>query len=257
MSRDATSPKQSPHTKEHAMSNYRLMAVAVAGVTVLGLAAWPAGPAGATSSTLTPAASTRPAAPAGLDAEDAPPVIYQQIDHPDNVFVLSTRFTDPASKPANSTGADDFTVPAGHTWTVSEIDAIGTYYGSGPASKVTVSVYRDNGGLPGELVARLRRAAFGPGTLVIRLGSDAPILTAGTYFLAVQATMTDVSSWWGWNTRTRKAGYPAVWRNPGDGAGGTGCTAWTNMRRCINYPGDPIPAGPDFEFQLRGADQSR
>jgi hypothetical protein len=50
-------------------------------------------------------------------------------------------------------GADDFTVPAGFVWKVTQVNASGVYYnGSGPASSVHVTFYKNDGGLPGAVV---------------------------------------------------------------------------------------------------------
>src|SRR6185437_8781377 len=46
--------------------------------------------------------------------------------------------------------ADDFVVPAGHTWKVKEVDTTGFYYlgNGGPASSVNLVFWKDKGGLP-------------------------------------------------------------------------------------------------------------
>src|SRR6185437_5241034 len=45
--------------------------------------------------------------------------------------------------------ADDFKVPAGHTWKVKEVDTTGFFFnGSGPASSVNVLFWSDKKGLP-------------------------------------------------------------------------------------------------------------
>src|SRR5262249_57491869 len=50
-------------------------------------------------------------------------------------------------------GADDFVVPGGQTWNISEVDVQGTYDGfTGPAVAFHVFFYQDSGGLPGTQV---------------------------------------------------------------------------------------------------------
>src|SRR5215467_8763300 len=45
--------------------------------------------------------------------------------------------------------ADDFVVPAGHTWKVKEVDTTGFYYfNAGPASSVHLLFWNDKKGLP-------------------------------------------------------------------------------------------------------------
>ena len=52
----------------------------------------------------------------------------------------------------DSQAADDFVVPSGQTWTITEVDVMGEYSG-GPAASFNVYFYQDSGGLPGTLVA--------------------------------------------------------------------------------------------------------
>jgi hypothetical protein len=54
----------------------------------------------------------------------------------------------------NSQPADDFIVPAGQTWQVTEVDVLGEYDSTGPAASFHVFFYENGAGdIPGILVA--------------------------------------------------------------------------------------------------------
>ena len=56
--------------------------------------------------------------------------------------------------PFDSFAADDFVVPAGQTWNITEVDVAGEYsVGGGPAASFNVFFYADCATLPGTLVA--------------------------------------------------------------------------------------------------------
>jgi hypothetical protein len=147
-------------------------------------------------------------------------------------------------------GADDFTVPAGFVWKVTQVNASGVYYnGSGPASSVHVTFYKNDGGLPGAVVKDF--PAVVPttdnfGSFGIKLPS-AVKLKKGKYWVSVQANMDfAIGGQWGWNGSTVQNGAMAAWQNPGDGFA-TGCTTWTAESTCI-----PSGQGPDKAFSLIG-----
>jgi hypothetical protein len=175
--------------------------------------------------------------------------LYDQNGNDAGVSVVSDDF-DSAFDSYDSQGADDFTVPSLHQWIIKEVDVTGAYFnGSGPASGVTVYFYRDNGGLPGDLVEEVDGSQFTDtaGSFAINL-DDAIALKAGTYWVSVQAQMdfSGGAGEWGWEVNSVQNGNPSAWQNPGDGFA-TGCTSWGTTESCLGE-------GPDLMFALKGMD---
>jgi hypothetical protein len=108
--------------------------------------------------------------------------------------------------------ADDFKVPAGHTWKVKEVDTTGFYYnGSGPASSVNVLFWNDNKGLPNkdskvvECDNLTPRSGLDTGSFQIKLPKSCKAhLKGGTngkrYWVTVQANLQGLftSGYWAW-----------------------------------------------------------
>ena len=88
----------------------------------------------------------------------------------------------------DSQAADDFIVPAGQTWQVTEVDVLGEYDSAGPAASFHVFFYENGAGdLPGILVAsRLENPYTGSNDFVITL-TEAVTLPEGHYWVSVQA----------------------------------------------------------------------
>jgi hypothetical protein len=143
--------------------------------------------------------------------------------------------------------ADDFAVPSGQTWRVSQIDVTGAYFnGYGPASSETVTFYNDKNGKPG-------RIHSGPFTLTCADsgGSFHCILPAavklrpGTWWVSVVANCNfENCGQWGWTLNTVVQGNEAVWRN-GEGSGK--CATFKPLHRC--FGGAPA----DLAFKLYGS----
>lgn len=150
--------------------------------------------------------------------------------------------------------ADDFSVPSGHVWLVTEVDVTGIYYnGPGPAVSENVFFYKDSGGLPGSLVKRysdLPGQDNGSGSFRIKLPTHAR-LKKGHYWVSVQVNMDfSTGGQWGWEDSAVVNGDPAAWQNPGDGFG-TGCTAYRYKADCGLAPVKP-DGGTDQMFALKG-----
>ncbi|MBK6378915.1 MAG: hypothetical protein IPF72_03920 [Chitinophagaceae bacterium] len=68
---------------------------------------------------------------------------------------------EPANVLFNNQAAEDFVVPAGSTWTISQVSANGLYFnGAGPSTSFNVSFYNNAGGIPGSLVASYTNLAY-------------------------------------------------------------------------------------------------
>lgn len=201
-------------------------------------------------------AAIRPRATSGRAHEPfvAPPVrvgtvvLYDQYNSPAAFDVTSQDF-EPVFDNRDDQGADDFTVPAGQTWSIEGVDVDGTYNG-GPAASFNVFFYANAGTLPGVLVCSRPANPFtiGPaaGDAVITLTAPCA-LTAGTYWASVQARQDfGPNGQWFWQNRSVQSGSAAAWQNPG-GDWGTGCTTWNVRTICF-----PVLTGPDQVFRLNG-----
>src|SRR6266487_3777676 len=173
-------------------------------------------------------------------------VLYDQYDNASSVASLSSTFTDFPT--FSSDLADDFVVPGGQTWNVQSIDADGVYFnGPGPAASFNVFFYANSGSLPGTQVFSATNQPFtqSGSTFTVNLPSPA-VLTAGTYWVEIQANMTfNPNGEWGWTDRTVQSNNPAAWQNPGGGFGM--CPTWTVKTVCI-----PTAGGPDQVYRLNG-----
>jgi hypothetical protein len=146
-------------------------------------------------------------------------------------------------------GADDFAVPAGETWNITEVDVYGDYSaGSVGSESFHVFIYQDAAGLPGPVVYTALNQSYSTGNdidFVITLSTPA-VLTEGTYWVSVQSRMDyNGNDQWYWKDRSLQSNNPAAWQNPGDGFG-SGCTAWAVRTSCLGS------AGPDYVYRLIG-----
>jgi hypothetical protein len=160
--------------------------------------------------------------------------------------------------------ADDFTVPAGHSWRVKEVDVTGYYWdGPGPASSVNVLFWNDASGLPStepriECDNLTPRAGLDSGSFQIQLPTSCKVNLKGggsgaNYWVTVQANMSGLytSGFWAWQTNAIVVNNNLAagdWYNiqnigpPCDGA-------WASLETCTGY--DLVLA-----FALRGKDAS-
>jgi hypothetical protein len=190
-------------------------------------------------------------------------ILYDQLNNP-GMGATSSQDFEPANDAVDDFTADDFVVPAGQAWSITEVDAQGLYFnGSGPAASFHIFFYRNSGGLPGTQVysAMARPYVNNSGVFQITLNVPA-VLTAGTYWVSVQARMDfSAGGQWGWTDRTVQANSPAAWKNPGGGFGpppscpAPGCP--TPCPTCITYGVRQCCAGtpagePDQMFRLIG-----
>lgn len=166
--------------------------------------------------------------------------LYDQNKDPSGVAVLSEGFD-------GSQGADDFSVPKGHTWIIREVDVTGVYFnGSGPADSENVFFYTDNGGLPGDLVTECdNQNGTGNGTgsfaIVLSKTCKAKLRGGKTYWVSVQANIDFIggAGEWGWEQSLDTNGNPAVWQDPG-----SDCPTWCHLES-------------DLMFALKGKDKAR
>ena len=133
-------------------------------------------------------------------------MLYDQYDNAGATDVTSQNF-EATNDAFDTEAADDFVVPAGQAWNVTQADVDGE--NTGPAASVNVRIYQDAAGLPGAQVYSALGAAAnaGPaaGDFEIPLPSP-PTLPAGHYWLSVQTNQDfNPNGQWYWHTRTVQA----------------------------------------------------
>jgi hypothetical protein len=174
-------------------------------------------------------------------------ILYDQLNNPGTNSTSSQNF-EAAYAVSDDFAADDFVVPGGQTWNITEVDAQGVYFASGgPAVSFNVFFYQDSGGLPGTNVYTATSQSYVNNSGVFQISLTAPaVLSSGTYWVSVQARMDfNPNGQWYWTDRTVQTNSPAAWQNPGGGFGV--CPTWAVRTACV---GDP-PA-PDQMFRLIG-----
>jgi hypothetical protein len=155
--------------------------------------------------------------------------------------------------------ADDFTVPKGKTWKVTEVDVGGFYYfGPGPASSVNVLFWNNSGTLPDGSKAKVTCDDLTPtnglstGAFEITLPKTCKAKFKGgkegtTYWVTVQANMKGISTrgWWAWDTVPVHGNQAAGWWY-GSYFPPPGCyTSFQTMSYCTG-------ATTDLSFELLG-----
>jgi hypothetical protein len=181
-------------------------------------------------------------------------LLYDQSESDNGQAIRAENF-EPALDDYDSEAADNFKVPAGQTWKISEVYVEGIYFeGSRSNDSFNVTFYRSRKGKIGERVKTCANASYRHDTQ-FDLGSEYITckveLKKGSYFVAVQAnTIYFEGGEWGWTTNNTVRGAASLWRNPRDGFA-TGCTDFTTTTICI-----PNGEGGDFAFALYGKQSS-
>jgi len=157
--------------------------------------------------------------------------LFDQNNNDAGYAVLSDDFDDGS----DSQAADNFSVPAGFTWIVTQIDVTGVYFdGSGPASGQNVYFYKDKNSEPGKLIQEFvnLKGVDSQGSFAITLPGKGIKLKAGTYWLSVQARMDFACCGeWGWEVSTGESASRALRQTP-------------------------VSFGPDLMFALKGKSRS-
>ncbi|MGH6877092.1 MAG: hypothetical protein ACREHV_06885 [Rhizomicrobium sp.] len=166
--------------------------------------------------------------------------------------ISSQNFTSGSNTAFDDSGADDFVVPKGQTWTVTEVDVTGTYSnGSGPAASENVIFYKNDKKekTPGKA---LKGGTFtdldcsGSPSFSCPLGKGVK-LKAGHYWVAVVANCSETScGQWFWELNNTIHFKQGMWENPNGGFGM--CPTWGTVESCTPF----APYGADFMFDLQG-----
>ena len=185
----------------------------------------------------------------------AMPVLYDQYNNLDitNIMgqaVISQNFT--TQDGYDSQGADDFIIPSGQFWKIAQVQVPGVLFG--PAPTFNVFLYTNSGNKPGTQIFAQTGITPVPGVVALNGSSDGSVLlgvsdtgwlTAGHYWVSVQAGNKDDFGWY-FYLRTVTSNAPGLWQNPNDGFG-YGCTTWTETNTCTGFIGTS-----DFGFRLLG-----
>ena len=144
--------------------------------------------------------------------------------------------------------ADDFVVPGGETWTITEVDAMGMQFGVGGAT-FNVGFYTNGAGnLPGTQVYNTNNGTYTTNGTDWVITIPPAILTPGTYWVMVQGNGSNnpFNSWF-WTGRSVQSNDTAAWQQPGN-AYGRNCITWERKPICFSE----IPGDPDQVFRVVG-----
>jgi hypothetical protein len=178
----------------------------------------------------------------GARAEAA--VLYDQMDAAGSEAMFSNDLV-AGSEGNDSKAADDFTVPAGEGWEITQVDVVGAAFGALP-STMNVDIYANSGGLPGAALFSARAIpSAGQPDYSIPL-SGAPQLGPGTYWIAIQqdgASASEPQRMWFWRNRAVQSGNPAAVLY-------AGCSAFPAWQ--VRYTCQADAVSPDQIFRLSG-----
>jgi hypothetical protein len=144
----------------------------------------------------------------------------------------------------DDSGASDFSVSG--KCKIKTVSVNGIYStGTGTSHSVTVTVYKDAGGVPGAVVKSKTSKKFSGGpNYVVKLGKKGIKLKSGDYWVGVVDDRDfSTGGQWYWATATDGGGGDDQWENPGGGFGLPQCMTWC----------DATNAGatsPEFSYSL-------
>ncbi|MDQ3703670.1 MAG: hypothetical protein M3437_00330 [Chloroflexota bacterium] len=177
-------------------------------------------------------------------------VLHDQFGSPDGSVVSFDNGTSLSSQ-----AADDFVVPAGKTWTLSQVDVSGfPVVGTAQPTSFNVFFYSNASTLPNSQVAGHTDLSYVVNSTTGEYTITFPptLLGPGTYWVSVQADTTAADNRWTWNSFAAPAvNSGAAWRNPGNGFG-SGCTDWARKTTC--HPQTSF--APDQIFRLHGSEDT-
>ena len=173
-------------------------------------------------------------------------VLYDQYDNNTGTAFESNFHADDASFVDYM--ADDFVVPGGETWTITEVDAMGIQFGVGGAT-FNVQFYTNGAtNLPDVLVYDTNNGTYTTNGVDFVITIPPAILTSGTYWVMVQGNGSNnpFNSWF-WQGRSVQSNDTAAWQQPGN-AYGRNCIAWERKPICFSE----VPDDFDQVFRLVG-----
>jgi hypothetical protein len=181
-------------------------------------------------------------------------VLHDQLGGASDSIYTSSQNFEASLNDFDDLAADDFVVPPGMVWGVSQIEVLGQRSGTSEAATANVFLFADGGTIPGAQIFSHANLARGSGQTYPNLDlpiSDFPALGPGRYWIGIQANRDfnpGGNNWW-WKDRAPQVDQPAAFRQPGDGFG-DGCTTFAPRVTGGCYPST---AGfPDQAFRLSG-----
>lgn len=208
--------------------------------------------AGAASADVSPALrSSGKHAPVIFRPRSGEVTLYDQNFDDSGQSFISMNF-DKKLRANDSQGADDFIVPVGETWTVTEVDVTGNYSGdqSQIAKSEDVYFYNYNHFFPGRKVDggvfKIEHGQDNGGSFAIRLRGGGVKLPSGHYFVSVVANLIGGGhgTSWFWELKQTQVNTGGAFRNEGGGLQSQ-CDKWGNTQYCLSV-------GPDWMFALQG-----
>jgi hypothetical protein len=180
-------------------------------------------------------------------------VLYNQYDNisEPNTNFESNYYTDSPTHTDFTT--DDFVVPGGVTWTITEIDARAAQFGPG-GDTFNVAFYTNGAdNLPGTQVYSTTEATYTADGNNWVITIPPAILSSGIYWVMLQGNgfLEPLNSWY-WTGRSVLSNNTAAWMQPGD-AYGHGCITWQRKLMCFTDVGYI----PDQVFRLIGTQTPR
>lgn len=136
--------------------------------------------------------------------------------------------------------ADDFTVPAGDSWEISNVLAFGGANNSPTFTSATVVIYEDNGGVPGSELYNSGEILPDSNPQDANLNLTLPeevSLGSGTYWISVYANLAfnPAATQWFWTSQNGGVGAETHFRDAFD-LFGTGATDWTGTSLALGTP---------------------
>lgn len=164
---------------------------------------------------------------------------------------------EPGMEEYNDAAADDFVVPVGQFWYITEVDVTGTYVGGvGPATSVDVTFFRNGSNSPRKVKYAFtvsctdNSGSFQCLLPMTQRKHPRPVvrLFAGTYWVSVVANCAStVCRQWQWTENTTVTDNEAQWEDPHGGWGYRGCgDGFEPLHKC--FGGSPA----DLAFDLIG-----
>ncbi|NNF57245.1 MAG: T9SS type A sorting domain-containing protein [Rhodothermaceae bacterium] len=154
--------------------------------------------------------------------------------------------------------ADDFVVPTGESWMITDVFVLGSYNDGGTtdggAPSWNVAIYEDDGGLPGTEVfseAAITNVTDTAGDVTIALTTP-PTLTEGTYFVSVVAVMSFApnNAQWFWSAQAVQTNSPYAFEDTDGLFGIAACATWQPGAATCGVGGG---VEPDLSFSISGA----
>lgn len=183
----------------------------------------------------------------GFTIDVAEPAIYQQLNAAIS-SVPSQSFTDFGGFLAQA--ADDFFIPEGNTWVIDRVTAFGNVNGAPEFTNVSIAIYNNNGGVPGEEIYNSGEIApiseINNSNLDILL-PEALTLESGEYWVSIYVNLAfgvDGNQWF-WSSEDNNVGEVTQFRDVAD-LFGTGAVDWTSS--AVSLGRAPI----DQTFQIFG-----